>query len=129
MVLAVWVQYTLLSAETINFVDKTPVENRDEAFHQTIDENCARLEGLLLDWRLEADLFAEHTAPKTRAVMADHLMNVYAMIMGIKRLVKPPAGTHRVDEITLRAARKVVKIILALDRDTSPDATKLFAVQ
>lgn len=129
MVLVVWVQYTVIAAETINFIDKTPIESRDETFHQTIDESCAKLEALMLDWRLETVLFTDHTIPKTRAVMADHIMNIYALIMGIKRLVKPPAGTNRVDEITLRAARKVIKLIQDLGREAPTEATNMFAVQ
>lgn len=47
-------------------------------------------------------------------------MNMYTIIIGIKRLVRRVGTSNPVDEIALRAARQVVLITLDFTVDPSP---------
>jgi hypothetical protein len=64
--------------------------------------------------------------PKTSPVLswlyADHIMNIYASIVGIRRLARCSSEPQVVDSVTLRAARQVINIILNFDWATAdPD--------
>ncbi|PVI00138.1 hypothetical protein DM02DRAFT_563555 [Periconia macrospinosa] len=126
MVVVVWVRYTLLAAEAVDFIDKTLPENRDANFYQKIDKYCTSLEDVLIDWKVEAEMKSAETPTKHRVLMADHVMNVYAMIVGIRRLIRNTAHTNEIDDFALRAARKVVELTLHLTTDDSTNNAKLF---
>ncbi|CAI6336235.1 unnamed protein product [Periconia digitata] len=127
MILVVWVRYTLITAEAVNYVDSIATDDRNATFYQTVDEYCMKIEHLMKDWRMEAEMKAITTPQRHRAIMADHYMNAYAMIVGIRRLARPPTQNNRVDDVTLRAARNVVGLTLELSNHQSPEDAKLFA--
>ena len=129
MVVVVWVRYILLTAEAVDLIDKTHPGNRDSNFNQKIDDYCKQLEDVLLDWKLEAEMRSAETPIKHRVLMADHVMNLYAMIVGIRRLMRSPTHTNEVDNIALCAARKVVELTLYLTTDNSITSAKLFHSQ
>jgi hypothetical protein len=46
---------------------------------------------------------------------ADHIMNIYTSIVGIRRLARSSSEPQTVDAVTLNAARHVMRIILKFD--------------
>ena len=124
-VAVVWVRYTLLTAEMINFIDNNASHDRDEVVAQKVDDFCLQLEALMVEFKLEALMNAKDTTTSFRCLLADHIMNIYAVIIGMKRLVKGTVQGRQVDAVTVRAARKVVSIILEFNTDANlPDETK-----
>jgi hypothetical protein len=51
-----------------------------------------------------------------RCLIADHIMNMCAVIIGLKRLANRIDGTHIVDAMTVRAARKLVRTLLEFEQ-------------
>ena len=51
-----------------------------------------------------------------RCLVADHLMNIYAIIIGLKRLANRIDGSNTIDSVTVRAARKVVSTLLDFEQ-------------
>ena len=47
-----------------------------------------------------------------RHVMADYLMSLFSVMIGVKRLTRRLDPENPVDQTTLRAARKVVSIVV-----------------
>jgi len=129
MVLCVWVQYTLITAEAINFIDNTPVGSRDEAYAIRVEGFCTRLAALLEEWKIEAATHEENISTRCRFVMADHIMNTHTMIIGIQRLARSTSESRRVDCVSLASARKVVGLILEFYRNTTEDDTNFLALQ
>ncbi|KAF1841025.1 uncharacterized protein K460DRAFT_371020 [Cucurbitaria berberidis CBS 394.84] len=118
IVTVVWVRYTLMTAEMINFIDNNASHNRDEVIAQKVDDFCLQLEELMAEFKLESLMDAKETTTNFRCLLADHIMNVYAIIIGMQRMVKTTVQGRPVNAITVRAARKVVSIIL--DFNTGP---------
>ncbi|KFY44994.1 hypothetical protein V494_01202 [Pseudogymnoascus sp. VKM F-4513 (FW-928)] len=112
MVLVVWVRYTQLTAEMLNEFDDNVSHERHGGIHQQVDDFCIKLENLMAEWRMESIIRDNDTPQTHRYLIADHVMNIYAIIIGMKRLAKPDPSSGLVDAITLRAARKVAQITL-----------------
>jgi hypothetical protein len=112
----VWVRYTLLTAEIINEIDECTALDQDEGIHQKVDEYCTRMEGLIEEWNLEKTM-KEDKSQDQRFLIADHVMAIYAIIIGVRRLVRRSANP--VDTISLHAARKVAQITLDFPVDTA----------
>ncbi|CAO2650629.1 Nn.00g019210.m01.CDS01 [Neocucurbitaria sp. VM-36] len=124
-VTVVWVRYTLMTAEMINFIDNNSSHDRNEIVAQRVDEFCLQLEALMVEFNLEPLMHANDTTNSFRCLLADHIMNIYAIIIGIKRLVKRTVQGRHVDAVAVRAARKVVSIILGFNSHTDlPGETK-----
>ncbi|KAF2711811.1 hypothetical protein K504DRAFT_229901 [Pleomassaria siparia CBS 279.74] len=103
------IKYTVLTTEMFNLLDAMPTAEWDEAIHKKVDEYCIKLEELVTEW----DLGARTETSEQQPVYADHLMNIYSSIIGIKRLTRAASDpSQAIDAITLRAARKVISTVL-----------------
>lgn len=111
-VFVVWMRYTTSTAEMLNEIDACPPHSREEPIQQKVDEFCLKLEDLMVEWRLEAIMADESKDEVLRYLIADHVMNMYAIIIGMKRLVSTRSASSPVDAISLRAARQVAQITL-----------------
>lgn len=108
----VWIRYTHLTAETINWIDEhAPHEDIDE-LSRRVDALCLQLEDIMEEWSLERLVNASETADDFRCLLSDHIMNINAVIIGMQRIVMKEQPGRTVDPITVRAARKVIRIIL-----------------
>jgi len=77
------------------------------------------MEALVSDWRMEAVLADTAVRLPLRCLVADHVMNIYAVIVGLKRLANRVTNVTIVDEMTVLAARKVVDTLLEFDQEGS----------
>lgn len=110
----VWIRFTVLTAEVMDVVEDREQRTTPEVM-QKVDRYCSDLEELVADWNL-IDLSNPSKAPKNLSMLyADHTINLYASIVGVRRLARPPAD-QQVDAVTLRAARMVIQIILGLNK-------------
>ncbi|KAF2792218.1 hypothetical protein K505DRAFT_376215 [Melanomma pulvis-pyrius CBS 109.77] len=104
-------RYTIMTAEIFNFLESDAKEgrdeNREEEVTRKVHEYCEGLEELITEWDLE-----ERAKNSEHPVYADHLMNLYASIIGIKRLTQSSTSAQTIDAMTLRAARKVIETLL-----------------
>jgi hypothetical protein len=124
MITVLWIRYTVMTAETLNFIDSV-LDAQDPAGHpaadmtisQKVDDFCTGLEALVVEFEMERHMKAPNTPDPIRCLFADHLMNIYAVIIGMKRLTNPPDAAAPVDPTTLRAARKVVSTLLDFETD------------
>ncbi|KAF2032544.1 hypothetical protein EK21DRAFT_98927 [Setomelanomma holmii] len=111
-IVVVWTRYTLMTAEMVNEIDHCTIDENDLVEHKA-NHFCTQLEELLAEWRLESLMRSDSISVSLRYLIADHVMNVYAIIIGIQRLVqRSGANSNSVDKISLRAARKVTQIAL-----------------
>ncbi|KAH9865699.1 hypothetical protein J1614_009286 [Plenodomus biglobosus] len=117
----VWIRYTHLTAETINWIDEhAPHEDIDE-LSRRVDALCLQLEDIMEEWSLERLVNASDTADDFRCLLSDHIMSINAVIIGMQRIVMKEQPGRSVDPITVRAARKVIRIILEFH--TNPNLT------
>jgi hypothetical protein len=105
----VWIRYTLLTAQILNEIDECKDLARDESIQGKVDEFCTRMQGLMEEWKLETTM-NEDKSDDQRYLFADHVMTIYAVIIGVRRLVRRPGSP--VDAITLGAARKVAQVTI-----------------
>jgi hypothetical protein len=96
----------------LNEIDDNLSHARDGGIHQQVDDFCIKLENLMVEWRMESIIRDNDTPQTHRYLIADHVMNIYAIIIGMKRLAKSDPSSSFVDAITLRAARNVAQITL-----------------
>ena len=75
------------------------------------------MEALVTEWRMEAVLADTTLRLPLRCLVADHIMNIYAVIVGLKRLANRVLNVTVVDDMTVRAARKVVDTLLEFDQE------------
>ncbi|KAF2257930.1 hypothetical protein CC78DRAFT_549523 [Lojkania enalia] len=128
--LVIWIQLTILTVEMVDFLDSVTQEERGEGFYDRVDRFCLETEELLKEWDLEILMKSENESIKMRFLYGDHVMNAYAMIVGIRRLTRRPNSERPVDEVTLRAARKVNNLILYFNNVVpEPGAQKFEFVQ
>jgi hypothetical protein len=121
----VWIRYNIMTAEMMNYLDNRDSSDSDDVVAQKVDKLCLDLEELMAEFKMEEQMRAAETEHEMRCLLADHIMNVYAIVIGIKRYVKVPGQQPAIDTITVRAARKVVKIILEFDTDSKlPEKAK-----
>jgi hypothetical protein len=112
MLSVVWLRYVFMTAEMINTIDDAAIHGHDEDLCEKTEAFCLRLEKLMAEWNLEILMQDKSTTETLRYLIADHVMTVYAIIIGMKRLVKRTGSPMPVDTTTLRAARKVAQITL-----------------
>lgn len=111
----------------VNYIDSA--DREDAKISPKVDECCKKMEALVPEWRMEAILEDPTVRLAQRCLVADHVMNIYAVIVGLKRLANRVDGIVTVDEMTVRAARKVVHILLQFDQGGDPaDRSKPNAV-
>ncbi|KAF2681575.1 hypothetical protein K458DRAFT_76235 [Lentithecium fluviatile CBS 122367] len=108
----VLIQSTVMTAEILNIIDGASPRECEESLQSKVDKYCLETEELIADWNMEQILEAQCTTTTVRHVIADYIMSMYSISIGIKRLTRRPDQERPVDEITLRAARKVVDIVL-----------------
>ncbi|KAF2120436.1 hypothetical protein BDV96DRAFT_266195 [Lophiotrema nucula] len=101
---AVWMDYTILTVELFNALDE------GTAGPEAVDVFCIKMETIINNWNLMSLLDAANCSPTCRWLYADHIMNTYTIIIGIKRLTRE--DNTPIDAITLRSARTVMDIIL-----------------
>ncbi|KFX87316.1 hypothetical protein V490_08349 [Pseudogymnoascus sp. VKM F-3557] len=123
MLLVVWVRYTMMTAEMLNEVDNNLSHERDEGIQQQVDDFCIKLEDLIAEWKMESMIIDEDVPQTLRYLIADHVMNIYAIIIGMRRLVQVVPNSSPVNAITLRAARKVAQITLDFTIGPAPADT------
>ncbi|KAF2856144.1 hypothetical protein T440DRAFT_99182 [Plenodomus tracheiphilus IPT5] len=117
----VWVRYTHLTAETINWIDNNAPHKDIDALVHKVDALCSKLEEIMEEWGLEQIVNAPDTADDFRCLVADHIMNINAVIIGMQRIIMKEQPGRTVDAITVRAARKVIRIVLEFN--TNPNLT------
>jgi hypothetical protein len=109
-----------MTAEIINTIDKYRAST-DSTINlgQLVDHYCSQMDELVVEWNLETYVYSKkpHIA---RWLASDHIMNIYSMIIGVRRLAKPLETRSAIDSVTLRAARKVVSVII----DFADDVTR-----
>jgi hypothetical protein len=124
LICVVWVRYTAITAETITLIDTTlsahdpshpTPHTATSTLAEKVESACLSLETLIAEFEIERHMKAANTPDPIRCLLADHLMNIYAVIIGMKRLANPPDSP--VDATTLRAARKVVSTLLDFETD------------
>lgn len=119
--------------EVISYIDS--VEHHSSHVSQKVDDCCRHIEALVADWKMEAILSDPATSLPVRCLVAAHVMNMYAFIIGLKRLANRVDNANIVDPITLRAARKVVSTLLdfeltgVVDSGSELDPSKFDFVQ
>ena len=113
----VWIRYTLLTAEILNEIDDCKNLDEDDEIRRKVDTYCDQMRGLNDEWNLETTM-KEDESQDQRFLFADHVMTIYAIIIGVRRLVRRPGSP--VDAATLEAARKVVRITLDFSVDSAP---------
>jgi hypothetical protein len=69
----VWVRYTHLTVEMLNFIDSYSPDSLDGSLTHKVDEFCIQLEELMLEWKLEALMSAADTPVDHRCLLADHV--------------------------------------------------------
>ncbi|KAL1791849.1 hypothetical protein ACET3X_009600 [Alternaria dauci] len=109
---AVWIRYTLLTVEMISYVDNHQTTDQDRRVSQKTDETCLQMEALMDEWKLHELMNATDTSDGVRCLVADHIMNIYATIIGLQRLVRHHQAGPGSKDIAVRAARRVLNIIL-----------------
>lgn len=119
MLACVWTSYTAKTVEVINFIDS--IDRQDQEVSTRTDECCRELEALVADWKMEAILTDNSITLPIRCLVADHVMNIYAVIVGLKKLANRVDNINTVDAITVRAARKVVGTLLNFEQDGGKD--------
>jgi hypothetical protein len=123
-ILTVWTRATVMTAEIMNLIDQFDgSEDRPQTFYEEVDQYCSRMEELIEEWNLERPIRSP-TPHVARWLMADHLMNICVMIIGVRMLAKAPEQRHVTDKITLRAARKVISKVIESTDETAPDSEK-----
>ncbi|KAH7080572.1 hypothetical protein BKA63DRAFT_591170 [Paraphoma chrysanthemicola] len=111
-VAVVWIRYTLMTAEIVNEVDSFNGHDHG-VLEQKVDQFCTALEVLIMEWKLEETMRSEDTPEHLRYLLADHIMTIFAIVIGIRRMLREPGSSrHYVDDVTLRAARKITRITL-----------------
>lgn len=118
MIRVVWIRYTILTVEMIEFLDKYDLKNCVESIQGKVNGFCMQLEELVAEWDMETRMKDPLLPHLLRCFIADHIMNIYTIIIGVKRLAKS-SEIATVDPITLRAARKVVSTLLYFE--SSPE--------
>ncbi|KAH8727675.1 hypothetical protein GQ44DRAFT_770234 [Phaeosphaeriaceae sp. PMI808] len=114
----IWVRSTLMTAEMLNEIDSCTLPDGNGKLSQSVDEFCIKLKDLVTEWKLESTMRDKNTTDELRCFIADQFMIVQAMIVGIKRLVRPAGNPYAVDAIAREAARNVAQI--TLDFSTNP---------
>jgi hypothetical protein len=69
----VWVRYTHLTVEMLNFIDNYSPDSLDGSLTHKVDEFCIQLEQLMIEWKLEALMSAADTPVDYRCLLADHV--------------------------------------------------------
>ncbi|KAF2833134.1 hypothetical protein CC86DRAFT_310811 [Ophiobolus disseminans] len=121
----VWIRYTLMTAEMLNDIDNCPPTDRNGVIQEKVDDFCVGLENLMVEWKLDSIMKDMSQGELLRYLIADHVMNMYAIIIGFQRLVRPASTSSPIDAIALRAARKVAQITLDFTVEPAPHGTSL----
>jgi hypothetical protein len=101
-----------MTAEIVNEVDNLGSQEH-VLLEQKVNHFCTQLEELIAEWKLEELMRSNSVPVNLRYLIADHVMNIYAIVIGIQRLLrKVGTSSQTVDGMTLRAARKVTRITL-----------------
>ncbi|KNG51276.1 hypothetical protein TW65_01291 [Stemphylium lycopersici] len=113
----VWVRYNTLTDNMVTYIENHASEGREDDLRKKTDECCKELEHIIAEWKLEQLMRSNETRDDHRCMLADHIMNVYANIIGIQRLAQTAVQRNSVQTVepssySLRAARKVSNIIL-----------------
>lgn len=98
----------------IEYIDDT--DNRGLDVSQKVEECCNNIEASVKEWKMEAVMADPDVKFSLRCLIADHIMNIYAVIVGLKRLANRVDNTSTLDAMTVRAARKVVRTLLGFEQ-------------
>ncbi|KAJ4986668.1 fungal specific transcription factor [Stagonosporopsis vannaccii] len=115
ILICIWISYTARTVEQINLIDEA--STRGLSVSHDVDVCCRKLEATIVEWKMEAIMNDKTVKFLLRCVVADHIMNIYAVIVGLKRLANRIDKIDIVDAKTIRAARKIVDILLDVDQD------------
>ncbi|KAL5314041.1 hypothetical protein ACEPPN_018465 [Leptodophora sp. 'Broadleaf-Isolate-01'] len=109
----IWTRYTMMTAEILEEIDRAAIDHKEDLVRK-VDDFCVQLDRLIEEWNMEQLLRNESTSNTFRFGIADHIMSMYAIIIGIKRMIRSKTQVTPIDPNTVRAARKVVSTILYL---------------
>ena len=73
MINIVWIRYTVLTVEIIDYVDNRVQDKADPSIAQKANECCLRLEELMNEWRLDDLMDDQRTTEDQRCLIADHI--------------------------------------------------------
>ncbi|KAI0606097.1 Fungal-trans domain-containing protein [Pyrenophora tritici-repentis] len=102
----VWIRITRLATETLNLASNT--KDNIEGVALEVDKLCLQLEGIMAEWKLERLMDDEDISNDYRCLIIDAVMTIYAIIIGMQRLVQKTRPGAR----TLHAARRIVTLII-----------------
>ena len=122
MITCVWTSYTAKTASLISFIDTAQSQNLSVSLKT--DECCKELEALVVEWKMESVLPDASVTLPTRCLVGDHIMNINAIIVGLKRLADRIDKVNTTDAITLRAARKVVSLLLEFGQEAKDSGAR-----
>ena len=111
----VWIRHIVLTAELFQFIEDHAGEEHEQQVSKEVDLYCERLQEMIDEWNIEA-LMRDARQSQNQSIAflyGDHVTAFYASMVGMKRLIRRKDSRQPlVDEVTLRAARKVIDIIL-----------------
>ncbi|KAH7114295.1 hypothetical protein B0J11DRAFT_540609 [Dendryphion nanum] len=114
----VWYRYCFYTADLFWELDRMDrgVEGWEARREGLVDGFCADLEALIAEWDLEARIIMPDTTNLAHTpspfLYGDLVMSIYSSIIGIKRLIRRIEDGHLPDAMTLKAARKVINLIM-----------------
>jgi hypothetical protein len=120
MLSVVWIRYTSMTAEILNEIDAATSLDQNEDIQRKVDDYCKGLQLMMDEWKLETIMKEDESEP-LRYLIADHVMNIYSFMIGIKRLLRLPGSQKPVDNVTLGAARKVAQYSIDFTIDSTPE--------
>ncbi|KAJ8115860.1 hypothetical protein OPT61_g2598 [Boeremia exigua] len=110
----VWSSCTTRTIEQLDSIDNAKLQGLSVS--HGVNECCRKLEDSVTDWKMETILEDTTVKFKVRCLVADIVMNIYAIIVGLKRLANRVDGISIVDATTVRAARKIVVTLLEFEQ-------------
>ncbi|KAF2740046.1 hypothetical protein EJ04DRAFT_483631 [Polyplosphaeria fusca] len=118
----VWLRYTILTVEVITALEEHPSESHQALL---VDEYSNKMEELMTDWNLIDLMNSPKQTPTFKWLCADHIMNMYASIIGVKRMAFRANSVGDIDKVTLNAARAVLSISIRFADPKAATATGL----
>ncbi|KAJ4355099.1 hypothetical protein N0V95_003222 [Ascochyta clinopodiicola] len=106
-------------AEIINDIDDWKSVDQDDGIQQKVDDFCTRMQEIMTDWNLESTM-REGMSEELKYILADHVMTIYAIIIGVRRLVRRTRSRDFIDKTSLGAARKIAQLVLDFSVESAP---------
>ncbi|KAF2866738.1 hypothetical protein BDV95DRAFT_583707 [Massariosphaeria phaeospora] len=123
IIFAVWIRYTVMTAEIFQVLDSsdTTTEGYSRDVLDQVDMYCSQLEDLVVEFNIEHFMKQDRSDTAISFLFADHLINIYASIIGIRKLTRRATPEAPIDACTLRAARVIIAVILQFNLHLETD--------